>query len=74
MLSSTDKTADPALTQICRKIETALCKVRDTSTHAVEQSRALAHDADDYLHESPWQAVGGALAVGALLGFMLSRR
>lgn len=74
LLSSTDKAADPALTQVRHQLETALGKMRETSAHAVEQSKALAHDADDYLHESPWRAVGGALAVGALLGFMLSRR
>lgn len=74
LLSSTDKAADPALTQVRHKVEAALGKVRESSAQAVEQSKALAHDADNYLHESPWQAVGGALAVGALIGFMLSRR
>lgn len=74
LLSSTDKAADPALSQVRHKVEAALAKVCETSACALEQSKTLAHDADDYLRESPWRAVGGALAVGALIGFMLNRR
>ncbi len=30
--------------------------------------------ADDYVHESPWQAVGIGVGVGFLLGIILGRR
>jgi ElaB/YqjD/DUF883 family membrane-anchored ribosome-binding protein len=44
---------------------------------ALEQARAAARNADEYVHAKPWQAVGiaagaGALA-GVLLGLMLQR-
>jgi len=40
----------------------------------VEKTRAAARAADDYVHESPWQAVGIGAGVGFLVGFILGRR
>lgn len=40
----------------------------------IEKTRAAARAADDYVHESPWQAVGIGVGVGFLLGIVLSRR
>ncbi len=31
-------------------------------------------DADDYVHDSPWQAIGIAALVGALVGIVATRR
>jgi ElaB/YqjD/DUF883 family membrane-anchored ribosome-binding protein len=40
----------------------------------VDKTRAAARAADDYVHESPWQAVGIGAGVGFLLGLLLGRR
>jgi ElaB/YqjD/DUF883 family membrane-anchored ribosome-binding protein len=40
----------------------------------VDKTRAAARAADDYVHESPWQAVGIGAGVGFLVGFILGRR
>ncbi len=40
----------------------------------VDKTRAAARAADDYVHESPWQAVGIGVGVGFLLGLILGRR
>lgn len=40
----------------------------------MEKTRAAARAADDYVHESPWQAVGIGVGVGFLLGMILNRR
>lgn len=40
----------------------------------IEKTRAAARAADDYVHESPWQAVGIGVGVGFLLGMLLNRR
>lgn len=74
LLSTKEQLAVPALGQVRQKIEAAVDRVRETSANAVGQSKELVHNADDYVHESPWKTVGGALAVGTLVGFMLSRR
>jgi ElaB/YqjD/DUF883 family membrane-anchored ribosome-binding protein len=41
---------------------------------ALEQARAMAGDADDYVRGNPWQAVGIAAGIGLLLGMLMSRR
>ena len=43
-------------------------------TALIEKTRTAARAADDYVHESPWQAVGIGVGVGFLLGIVLSRR
>ncbi|MEO7105674.1 MAG: DUF883 family protein [Rhodoferax sp.] len=40
----------------------------------MDKTRAAARAADDYVHESPWQAVGIGAGVGFLLGLLLARR
>jgi ElaB/YqjD/DUF883 family membrane-anchored ribosome-binding protein len=39
-----------------------------------DRSRAAATSTNAYVHEQPWQAIGAAAVVGALLGFLLARR
>lgn len=73
VLTSTKRSANPAAFLLFNKAATTLDKFRATSTNVLDQSKAMAHNADVYAHESPWKAAGGALAVGALLGFALSR-
>jgi ElaB/YqjD/DUF883 family membrane-anchored ribosome-binding protein len=41
---------------------------------AVEQARAAASAADDYVRANPWQAVGIAALAGIALGLLISRR
>jgi ElaB/YqjD/DUF883 family membrane-anchored ribosome-binding protein len=38
------------------------------------RTRKTAADANDYVHEKPWNAVGISAAAGFLLGYLLSRR
>lgn len=40
----------------------------------IDKTRAAARAADDYVHESPWQAVGIGVGVGFLIGIILGRR
>lgn len=74
VLATKGRDADPSASMIFNKAASTLEKLRSTSATAVEESRAAIQSADAYVHDSPWRAVGGALAVGALIGFALSRR
>lgn len=74
VLATKGHDADPAASMLFNKAASTLEKVRSSSAAAINESRAAALSADAYVHDSPWRAVGGALAVGALLGFALSRR
>ena len=38
------------------------------------KTKAAARATDDYVHESPWAAVGIAAGVGVLVGLIISRR
>lgn len=40
----------------------------------LDKTRAAARAADDYVHESPWRAVGIGAGVGFLVGLILGRR
>jgi ElaB/YqjD/DUF883 family membrane-anchored ribosome-binding protein len=40
----------------------------------IDKTRAAARAADDYVHESPWQAVGIGVGVGFLFGLLMGRR
>jgi ElaB/YqjD/DUF883 family membrane-anchored ribosome-binding protein len=41
---------------------------------ALAQARAVANDADKYVREKPWQAVGIAAGIGLVLGLLIGRR
>jgi len=60
-------------------------KLRDARTRfdkikgvAVERSKVAARQADDYVHEHPWESIaigaGVAAVVGIVLGLLISRR
>lgn len=46
----------------------------DAEEALVYKTRAAARATDDYVHESPWIAVGIAAGVGVLVGLALGRR
>ena len=52
--------------------------VRDSTVRAAQEAARQAKDAaqaaDRYAHDEPWRVAGAALAVGAVVGFLLSRR
>ena len=41
---------------------------------AMEKAEALANDANEFVRDKPWQAVGIAAGIGLVLGLLLSRR
>ncbi|MNU08448.1 hypothetical protein D3C72_2544990 [compost metagenome] len=52
--------------------------VRESAVRAAQdaarQAKEAALAADRYAHDEPWRVAGAALAVGALVGFLLARR
>lgn len=41
---------------------------------AIARAKALAGEADVYVRDNPWQAIGIAAGVGLVLGLLISRR
>ena len=60
------------------RARTAMLSARDSLTTsaaaAQRQARLLANSANDYVHESPWQALGIAALVGTIVGYVAGRR
>lgn len=56
------------------KLSTAKERLGEMSTRAGEQGRQAAIATDEFVHVSPWTAVGVAAGVGFALAVVLSRR
>ena len=52
----------------------APAKLAAASQPAIRRARETAAAADDYVHASPWTAIGIAAAAGMLIGFLAARR
>lgn len=48
--------------------------LHDTKLSVVRQGKKVAREADEYVHDNPWQAVTAAGVVGLLVGLLISRR
>ena len=56
------------------KLSSASASLVDASRPAIEKARRTATAADGYVHDHPWAVIGVAAAVGALIGFLATRR
>lgn len=65
---------EPKLKEAMKLIDSGLNKAQTTAAGAIDYSKNVVRGADEYVHESPWQSVGGALAVGVVLGMLICRR
>lgn len=48
-------------------------RVRQFQSVAYERTTAAAQATDEYVHENPWPLIGGAAAIGFILGLMVRR-
>jgi ElaB/YqjD/DUF883 family membrane-anchored ribosome-binding protein len=54
-----------------RQAKARLASVED---EALKRARALAGEAEEYMRDNPWHAMGIAAGVGLVLGLLISRR
>ncbi len=78
MLGATAEQAGEKIANLRARIQARLrdAKVRlaEAEDVLVDKTRAAARATDEYVHESPWTAVGIAAGVGLLVGLILGRR
>lgn len=78
MLGATAEQAGEKIANLRVRIQARLrdAKVRlaEAEDVLVDKTRAAARATDEYVHESPWNAVGIAAGVGLLVGLILGRR
>ena len=59
---------------VLRAVDAAKDSLADSADTLKRQAKRAATTADDYVHDSPWQAVGIAALVGAVVGILAARR
>jgi ElaB/YqjD/DUF883 family membrane-anchored ribosome-binding protein len=78
MLSATADQAGEKVNNLRARIQVRLqdAKLRlvDAEEALLAKTKAAARATDDYVHESPWTAIGVAAAAGLLLGLAVGRR
>ena len=60
--------------RVLRAVDAAKAGLADSADSLRRQAQQVAATADDYVHDSPWQAVGIAALVGAVVGLLATRR
>lgn len=65
---------EPKLREAVQLLDRGLSQARSAASGALEYSKDIARNTDDYVHDSPWRAVRGALAIGLVIGMLLTRR
>ena len=60
--------------RVLRAVDSAKASLSDGAETIKRQAQRVATTADDYVHDSPWQAVGIAAIVGAVAGILATRR
>lgn len=78
LLANRDLDAVPEIKLLRQRLDDGLHSVRESAVRAAQDAARQAKDAavaaDRYAHDEPWRVAGAALAVGALVGFLLARR
>ena len=78
LLHSKDLDTIPEIKLLRQRLDDGMTNVRDSAVRAAQeaarQAKEAAYAADRYAHDEPWRVAGAALAVGALVGFIFSRR
>lgn len=60
--------------KVLRAVDAAKGSLAEGADTLRRQAQQAVTTADDYVHDNPWQAVGIAAAVGALVGILATRR
>ena len=78
LLDATANQGGEAVAQIRAQAQDSLAQAKtnlmDVQDELAAKAKAVAADADAYVHEKPWQSVGIAAGLGLLIGLLISRR
>lgn len=66
--------AASARARIQESLQVAKERLIEAEDSAIERTRQAAKDADQYVHDNPWQAIGISACVGAIVGMLIARR
>ncbi len=60
--------------KVQRAVDATKQSLYDSADSIRKQAQSVASTADDYVRDSPWQAIGIAALVGAVVGILATRR
>ncbi|HSQ80778.1 MAG TPA: DUF883 family protein [Casimicrobiaceae bacterium] len=60
--------------QVEAKLLAAKLRLQELQGEAVDRAKDAARFTDDYVHDNPWWAIGGAAAIGFVAGLLMNRR
>ena len=66
--------ANSARARIQENLQVVKGRLIDAETAVIERTHKAAKDADQYVHDNPWQAIGISACVGAIVGMLIARR
>ena len=61
-------------TKVQRAVDATKQSLAEGADAIRQQAQSVANTADDYVRDSPWQAVGIAALIGAVVGILATRR
>jgi ElaB/YqjD/DUF883 family membrane-anchored ribosome-binding protein len=70
LLTATANVAETKVIEARKRLSAALDRGKEAQDYAVAQAKA----ADEVIRDHPYQSIGIAFGVGALLGLLMSRR
>lgn len=74
LLDATAEVGGEKVARARQRLAEVLEKARETCGHLREKTMEGARAADKSIREHPYPAIGMALGIGALVGFLLTRR
>jgi ElaB/YqjD/DUF883 family membrane-anchored ribosome-binding protein len=74
LLAATAHVAEEKVVEARKRLTVAIEKGKETWNSVREKAVAGAKATDQIIRDHPYQSIGVALGVGALIGFLLSRR
>jgi ElaB/YqjD/DUF883 family membrane-anchored ribosome-binding protein len=74
LLAATADVAGEKVVQARNRLAAALSSARETCETLQKKTVQSAKVADQVIRDNPYQAIGIAFGVGALIGFLISRR
>ena len=74
LLSATAHVAEEKVAEARKRLTAAIEKGKETWENVQEKAVAGARATDQVIRDHPYRALGVALGVGALIGYLLSRR
>ena len=66
--------AAAARARIQDSLQTVKARMVTAEDAVIERTRQAAKDADQYVHDNPWQAIGISACAGVIVGMLIAKR